>query len=101
MGKRREKFAHCKGVERSRECIDCEKSKFLHYLGKVDGAMEDVAQTTASAEDPFTKAILSGDIHELRDAGYRVHPEQAMRYLNKAWDVARCSCVEAGKECTD
>lgn len=97
--KRREKFEHCDHSARSRECIDCEKSRFLHYLGcEVPGALSVVAQVD-ECTDAFCLGIQTGDIQGLRDAGYRVHPQQAMRWLNQGWEDSRCECVKDTQEC--
>merc|ERR1711988_1893674 len=98
---RREKFAHCDHSLRSKECKDCEKSQFLHYVGAIEGAMVDVAATTVTAADPFSASILSGDVTELRKAGYRVHPQQAMRWLNQCWEDARCNCLDPNTQSCD
>merc|ERR1712174_107272 len=43
-----------------------------------------------------------GSIESLRKHGYRVHPEQAMRQLNKAWDAVKCGCLDSSSQfCSD
>merc|ERR1712232_176838 len=98
--KRWQRFLHCSRKDVSKECVQCEKDQFLFHIGAceagADGEM--VAQTT----EPFAQDILACDTTQLNQAGYRVHPQQMIRGLNKAWGKARCDCRDkATQDCDD
>jgi len=85
------KFNDCKPFnQRSQECIACEKDQFLAHLGCSGGVDPD--QNVIIQGDAFAMGIAAGDVTKLSEMGYKVHPTQAMRILNKAWWHAKRDC---------